>query len=58
MLIGGAISYYFAAPSIALASISAFLVAETIDCLYTRLLKNQCQSGCYYPLVLVLLSIP
>jgi uncharacterized PurR-regulated membrane protein YhhQ (DUF165 family) len=31
MLIGGAISYYFAAPSIALASISAFLVAETID---------------------------
>lgn len=31
MLIGASISYYFAAPSIAMASISAFLVAETID---------------------------
>jgi queuosine precursor transporter len=36
MLIGGAISYYFAAPSIAFASISAFIVAESIDwLLYT-----------------------
>lgn len=36
MLLGGSISYYFADASIALASISAFLVAETIDwLLYT-----------------------
>jgi queuosine precursor transporter len=31
MLCGGGISYYLAAPAIALASISAFVVAESID---------------------------
>lgn len=40
MLIGGAISYYFAAPSIAVASISAFLVAETIDWLLYTITKR------------------
>jgi hypothetical protein len=40
MLVGGAMSYYFAAPNIAVASISAFLVAESIDWLLYTMTKR------------------